>query len=198
MQPAKISYKIYQGSTFQEAYRWESQTKVYEPIQSITKAAPCVITTASTHELPVGWRFRVVGAGGMKEINNASDSYYLATDTSTTGIEVNEINSTHYTTYTNGGVVEYNKPVDLTGFKARMQIRKTVTSSDVIYQASSDTGEIEIDLVYNSITITIPATVTQNFNFTAAVYSMELYNSLTGVVVPFITGNLTLIQEITR
>ena len=280
MQPAKLSYKIYQGSTFQEAYRWESQTKVYKPIQSISKAAPCVVTTTTPHELPVGWRFRVVGAGGMKEINNSNDSYYLATgytlasqalydtwfeqeqvweaardeDASTiapatrpwanmpsydaytilmnytasngvptppsnlatiansakqahtawqtdtteaTTIEINQVNSSQYTTYTNGGVVEYNKPVDLTGFKARMQIRKTVNSSDVIYTASSDTGEIDIDLVYSSITLTIPASVTQNFNFTAAVYSMELYNN-DGKVLPFIIGNLTLIQEITR
>ena len=65
MSPAKLNYKIYQGSTFQEAYRWETQTKVYVPIQSISKAAPCVITTAEDHNLPIGWRFRVTGAGGM-------------------------------------------------------------------------------------------------------------------------------------
>lgn len=297
MQPAKLSYKIYQGSTFQEAYRWESQTKVYVPIQSINKAAPCVITTTVPHELPIGWRFRVVGAGGMKEINSTADSYLLATgndeaysptlidvqdlqdtyngllDTwndmkaqdaqsvaptirpwanmttvatyqyimsntqisppvpsnfpvalnnlnnsyttwqnaitanaatvaaalaaQANKIEINQVNSLQYTTYTNGGTVEYNKPVDLTGYKARMQIRKTATSSEVIYEASSDTGEIEIDLTYSSITITIPASVTQNFNFTAAVYSVELYTTA-GKVVPFLTGNLTLVQEITR
>ena len=80
MQPAKINYKIYQGSTFQETFRWESETKVYVPIQSITKAAPCVITTTTPHNLPVGWRFRVAGAGGMKEINSVGDdAYYLST-----------------------------------------------------------------------------------------------------------------------
>lgn len=80
MQPAKINYKIYQGSTFQETFRWESETKVYVPIQSITKAAPCVITTTTAHNLPVGWRFRVTGAGGMKELNSVGeDAYYLAT-----------------------------------------------------------------------------------------------------------------------
>jgi hypothetical protein len=79
MQPAKLSYKIYQGSTFQEAYRWESQTKVYVPIQSISKAAPCVITTTQAHNLPVGWRFRVTGAGGMKEINTSADSWHIST-----------------------------------------------------------------------------------------------------------------------
>lgn len=197
MQPAKLSYKVYQGSTFLETYRWESQTKVYVPIQSISKAAPCVITTAADHHLPVGWRFRVVGAGGMKELNSASDAYHLATDTTHNTIEINAVNSLQYTTYTNGGVIEYNKPVDLTGYKARMQVRKTVSSTEVLYEASTDTGEIDIDLALSTITINIEASATQNFGFTAAVYSVELYKT-DGTVLPFLTGNLTLVQEITR
>lgn len=197
MQPAKLSYKVYQGSTFQEAYRWESQTKVYVPIQSISKAAPCVITTTQDHNLPVGWRFRVTGVSGMKEINSSSDNYYTCTDATSDTVEINQVNSTQYTTYTSGGIVEYNQPVDLASFKARMQIRKSVSSPDIIYQATSDTGEIVLDNTYKTITITIPATVTQDFTFTSAVYSMELYNNA-GLVVPFLTGNMTLVQEITR
>lgn len=197
MQPAKLSYKVYQGSTFQEAYRWETQTKVYEPIQSISKAAPCVITTQQSHDLPAGWRFRVVGAGGMKEINSSTDDYYLATDTTSNTVTINSVNSLLYTNYTTGGVIEYNQPVDLTGYKARMQIRKTIGSTEIIYEASSDSGEIAIDTVSSVITITIAAAVTQTFDFTSAVYSMELYNN-SGIVVPFLTGNLTLVKEITR
>jgi hypothetical protein len=90
MQPAKLNYKVYQGSTFEEIYRWESETKVYVPISSISKAAPCVITTSNQHNLPVGWRFRVVGAGGMKEINSVNDSYYLATLAPGTSITINQ------------------------------------------------------------------------------------------------------------
>ena len=198
MQPAKLSYKVYQGSTFQETYRWESQTKIYVPIQSISKSAPCIVTTQEPHNLPLGWRFKVVGAGGMKEINTSE--YYTATDTTgTTGttIEINQVNSLQYTTYTSGGIVEYNSPVDLTGYKARMQVRKTIGSEDIIYQASSTTGEIVLDLILNTITLTIPASVTKDFTFSSAVYSIELYTD-TGRVLPFLTGNLTLVQEVTR
>jgi hypothetical protein len=113
-QPVKLNYKVYQGATFQQTYRWESETKVYVPIQSIAKAAPCIITTQQTHSLPIGWRFRIVGAGGMKEINSQGDDFYLSTQTTSTTIEINAINSLNYTTYTSGGVVEYNQPVLLT------------------------------------------------------------------------------------
>ena len=198
MQPAKINYKIYQGSTFQETFRWESETKVYVPITSIAKSAPCVVTTTTPHNLPVGWRFRVVGAGGMKEINSVGDdAYYLSTLTpTTTTVEINQVNSLAYTTYTSGGVVEFNQPVPLTGYAARMQIREAVDSPTVIHEATTQNSQIVLDNVNKTIQITLLANVTQAFTFSTAVYSLELYNGFN--VIPFIYGNLTLVQEVTR
>jgi hypothetical protein len=197
MQPAKINYKIYQGSTFQEIYRWESETKVYVPIQSIQKSAPCVITAAQSHTLPQGWRFRVVGAGGMKELNSVGESYHLATNVTNTTITLNQVNSLNYTAYTSGGVVEYNQPVPLAGYNARMQIRETVDSPTTLYSTTSVGGDLSLDLVLNTINVNIPASITQAFAFTTAVYSIELYQP-GGLVVPFLTGNLTLVPEVTR
>lgn len=196
MQPAKINYKIYQGSTFQEVYRWETQTKVYVPIQSISKAAPCVITTSQNHVMPNLWRFKVVGAGGMKEINTLGDTYHVATATTQNTITLNQVNSLQYSNYTSGGVVEYNDAVDLSTYSARMQIRETVDSPTTIYEATSQTGQIVLDNTYKTITITILGNITSQFNFTTAVYSLELYNG--NNVVPFLVGNLTLVPEVTR
>lgn len=296
MQPAKINYKIYQGSTFQETFRWESETKVYVPIASITKAAPCVVTTTTPHNLPVGWRFRVAGAGGMKEINSVGDdAYYLSTaytfvaptlinvqeleeiylgeletwndmkaqdaqtvaptirpwanmttqqtyqyimsnmqisppvpnafppklqsvntaylnwqnaitaNQATTAaaqaavankVEINQVNSLGYTAYTSGGVVEFNQPVPLTGYAARMQIREAIDSPTVIHEATTQNNQIVLDNTTKTIQITMLANITQNFTFATAVYSLELYNG--NNVIPFINGNLTLVQEVTR
>ena len=197
-QPAKINYKVYQGATFQEIYRWESETKVYTPISQISRSAPCVITTTTASNIPIGWRFRVTGAGGMKEINSVSeDSWYIATGVSGTQITINQVNSLGYTTYTSGGVVEYNDWVGLSNLTARMQIRETVESPAVIYQCGTQTGEIVIDQVYKTITITIPATITEDFTFETAVYSMELVDQQ-GRVTPFLTGNMVLVKEVTR
>jgi hypothetical protein len=198
MQPAKLNYKIYQGSTFEEMYRWESETKVYVPIESVSKSAPCVITTAQPHALPQGWRFRVIGAGGIKELNSIGDSFYLATSVTASTVTINQTNSLQYTAYTSGGVIEYNQPVPLGSYSARMQIRETVDSPTVIYSGTSGTGgHISLDLVSNTINIRIPAAVTQNFDFTTAVYSVELYEA-GGLVIPFLAGNLTLVPEVTR
>jgi hypothetical protein len=196
MQPAKINYKIYQGSTFQETYRWESQTKVYVPIQAISKDAPCTITTQEPHNLPVGWRFRVTGAGGMKDINSTADGYYLCTNTTSDTIEINQVNSLQYAAYTSGGVVEYNMPISLANYQARMQIRETVDSDVVIHTATTENGEIIVNNTEKFVQLTLLANITQNFTFNTAVYSLELYNG--NNVIPFLVGNLTLVQEVTR
>lgn len=199
MQPGKINYKIYQGSTFEEVLRWESETKKYAPLSAISKAAPCVITTSGPHQVPLNWRIRVVGAGGMKEINSASEEhYYLATSVTTNTLTLNQVNSLNYTTYTSGGIIEFNTPVDLTGYTAQMQIRETVDSDTVIHEMTSATnGGIAINLTDSTIFVNIPANITRSFDFDIAVYSLELTSS-TGTVIPFIAGNMTLIREVTR
>jgi hypothetical protein len=198
MTPAKINYKIYQGSTFKEVFRWESQTKQYANISAITKAAPCVITTTANHTIPTGWRVRVNGVVGMKEINmTAEDSYYIVTTAGSNTITLNQVNSAGYTTYTSGGVVEWNTPVPLTGFTAKMQIRETVDSSTVIAELTHLNGGITIDAANYTVTVTLTSTQTSAFTFPTAVYSLELTDA-NGDVTTFIQGNLTLIQEVTR
>lgn len=197
MTPAKINYKIYQGSTFKEVYRWESQTKQYANITAITKAAPCVIT-APAHTIPQGWRVRVTGVSGMKEINMvAEDSYYIATSVATNQVTLNQINSSNYTTYTSGGVLEWNYPISLVGYTAKMQIRETVDSPTVILELTHLNGGIILDTTNYTITVTMTSTQTAAFSFPTAVYSLELTDS-SGNVTTFIQGNLTLIAEVTR
>lgn len=192
--PVKINYKVYQGSTFRETFRWESSTRGYATITAISKTAPVVVTTAQPHGVPLGWRAKVTGVVGMKEIN--SDEYRLVTDKTSTTVTFNEINAANYSTYTSGGVLEYNVPVSLIGFTGRMQIRSAIDSTTVIKELTTANGGILIDTSLNTITVEMLASDTQAFSFQTAVYSLELVRG--SEVVPFITGNLTLVKEITR
>ena len=197
--PAKINYKIYQGSTFKETFRWESQTKGYINITNISKAAPCVITTSTTHSIPVGWRFRITDVVGMNQINQAGeDNFYIASSTTNNTITINSLNSTNFTNYSSGGIISYNLPVPLVGFTGILQIRETLSNSTVLHQLTSAVnGGMIINTTDNFISITIPAVTTAQFNFTSAVYGIELTSSA-GEVFPLITGNITLIKEIVR
>jgi hypothetical protein len=191
--PIKLNLKVYQGSTFRQVLRWESSTKVYAPITNITKSAPVVIT-APAHFLPLGWRARVVNAGGMKEINQLD--YQTATEITSNTVVFNQVNSLAYTSYTGGGVLEYNQPVDLFGYTARMQIREKITSSVVVHTLTTENGGIVLDNNVKTITLNIPDEVTAVFNFASAVYDLELM--LGGEVIPFASGTLTLQREVTR
>lgn len=193
--PAKINFKLYQGSTFSEVLRWESSLKTYVPITGISKSAPIVIT-APAHGAPVEWRVKFTNILGMTDLNS-NDAYYQATSVTSDTITINEINSLGFKTYASGGIVEYNTPIDLTGFKARMQVRSKVDSSTVIIELTTENDYIVINNINKTINLVIPATVTSAFNFSTAVYSLELV-STGGQVTPFCEGSITLIKEVTR
>ena len=198
MEPAKISYKIYQGSTFQETLRWESETKQYAPISNITNAAPCVITTSTAHGVPINWRVRVTGVSGMKDINTISeDSYYLVTSKTSNTLTLNQVNSAAYGAYTSGGIIEYNMPIPITGYSAQMQIRETLESTTVLHEMTTANNGIVIDPINYTISLNISAAVTGTFDFDAAVYSCELTDNQ-GNVIPFLSGNISLVKEVTR
>ena len=191
--PVKLNLKIYQGSTFRQVLRWESSTKVYVPITNITKSAPVVITAAN-HAAPLGWRVKVVGAGGMKEINQLD--YQNVTDKTTDTVTLNQINSLGFTAYTSGGVLEYNQPVSLSGYTARMQIRAKIDSDAVIHTLTTENGGIVLDNTAKTITIVMQDEVTQTFTFKSAVYDLELISG--GEVTQLVTGGISLVREVTR
>lgn len=193
--PAKINFKVYQGSTFSEVLRWESSLKTYVPITDISKSAPLVVT-APNHGVPVEWRVKFTNIVGMTDLNS-SDTYYQVTGTTTDTITVNSVNSLGFKTYTSGGIVEYNTPIDLTGFTARMQIRSKIDSDTVIQELTSENGYINISNINKTITLTLSAEITAGFTFSTAVYSLELVSS-GGQVTPFCDGTMTLVKEVTR
>ena len=116
--PAKINFKIYQGATFNEVLRWESSVKVYKPITQMSKAAPLVVT-APAHGIPVEWRVKFTNILGMIELNS-QDTYHQVSEVTEDTITINAVNSLGFKSYISGGVVEYNKPVEMTYFTARM------------------------------------------------------------------------------
>lgn len=192
--PAKLNLTIYQGSTFSEVLRWESSNRVYKPITGITAAAPAVITSTA-HGIPDGWRVKVTNVVGMKEINS-SDTYRKAKLLTADTIELNEVNAVGYTAYTSGGILEYNQPIDLTGYTARMQIRSKLESTEILVSLTTENSGIVINNTTKTITIVITATATTAFTWTTGVYSLELIVGTT--VNTLLTGNVTVKKEVTR
>ena len=155
-QPVKVNFKLYQGSTFSEVLRWESGTKIYKTISSVSKTAPVEVYTTSEHGIPPGWRVKITNVGGMKELNSDT-TYHTVSGVLPGSFQINNINALGYTTYTSGGVVEYNEPVDLTGVTARMQLREKLDSSVVLLELTTENGRIVVDDATKTITLNITA-----------------------------------------
>jgi hypothetical protein len=198
MNPGRVNLRIYQGSTFNQMFRWESETPQYATIATINKSAPCVIVVNNGQPTPPpSWRVRVTGASGMKQINLVDeDDYYISSNTVGANIYINELNSVNFDTYTGGGVLSWNYPVPLGNYTGLMQIRRSVLSSSPLLQITSGNG-IEINDTDKYIRVSITKEQTAQLDFSVGVYSLELTNNL-GETITFIQGNISLVKEVTR
>lgn len=192
--PIKLNLKVYQGSTFKQVLRWESSTKAYIPITNIPKAAPTTLEVPG-HGVPRGWRARVTGNIGMKEL--VALDYQTVTETTTNTVTFNQVNSLGFSTYTSGGVLEYNLPVPLDNLTARMQLRAKL-DSPILYELTTTNGGIVFDTQYYTITLNIPDSATMGFDFAKALYLLEFENTLTGETIPFAKGTVSVEFEVTK
>lgn len=192
--PTKLNFKMYQGSTFAEVIRWESPKKVYRSISNIAQSAPCIVT-CSSHGVPDGWRAKLTNIVGMKELNS-NEVYHVFTNVTSDALEINSVNSVGFSAYVSGGILEYNEPVNLVGFTAKMQLRASADSTEVI-DTYTELDNILIDTSTCTVTIKVPAVTTANYSFSSAVYSLEL-TSPTQEVTLLTVGSISLVKEVTR
>lgn len=195
-------FTILKGKTFSRVLRWESKPFVYKNITGISKAAPAVVT-ATAHGLPDGWRCAIVSATGMTEINAEnfppkSSEFYKGTVLTANTVELNDVNSSEYTTYVSGGALMYYTPVDMAGFTARMQVRASEGSLGTpLLSLTTENAGIAIDNVAKTITLLISATDTAAITFLTGVYDLELVSS-GGVVTQILKGDIIVQEEVTR
>lgn len=89
--------------------------------------------------------------------------------------------------------------VDLTGCTARMHIRETVSSNQVLLELSTTNGMITLlsGSVPDHIKIELSAVTTAALTFTSAVYDLEIVTP-SGFVTRLLKGNITVDPEVTR
>jgi len=87
--------------------------------------------------------------------------------------------------------------IDLTGYTARMQFRRSAASSEVLYSATTENGAITLGGAAGTIAIVISATATAAFTFGCAVYDLEVISS-GGVVYRLLEGGVEVSLEVTR
>lgn len=86
------------------------------------------------------------------------------------------------------------RPVDLTGYTAQMQIRAFALAPTILFDASAD---LVLGGPAGTITLTISPTDTESFTWWKGVYDILLTDSA-GNVTPFLRGTVTVTPAVTQ
>ena len=89
-------------------------------------------------------------------------------------------------------------PFDLSGYTARMQIRRTIESDTAMISLTTENGGIDVipETAVNEIKLLITAANTATLA-TSGVYDLEIIDNL-GNVSKVVRGDMTLIPEVTK
>ena len=88
-------------------------------------------------------------------------------------------------------------PVNLAGYRARMQLRPKVGSDIVLDTLTTENGRIEIGAPNGEITLIFPETLFVGAPWKSAVYDLELLPPVGGPF-PFAYGTFNTTREVTR
>lgn len=88
-------------------------------------------------------------------------------------------------------------PVNLSGYTARMQVRSTVSSADVLLSLTTENGRITMGGAAGTIDLDLTATDTAAITWRRGVYDLEIVSS-NGTVTRLLQGVITISREVTR
>jgi hypothetical protein len=88
-------------------------------------------------------------------------------------------------------------PVSLTGFVARMQIRRSVRAPEVLVSATTENGRLTLNAPAGEVSLELPASVTAAITARTGVYDLELEDA-GGVVTRLVEGAVEFVPEVTR
>lgn len=88
-------------------------------------------------------------------------------------------------------------PIDLTGYTARMQIRRSYSATSPLATFTTENGRIVLGTTDGTVSVTGEAALTASIGVRNAVYDLELI-SPTGVVTRLIRGSVSVSPEVTK
>ena len=141
----------------------------------------------------------MVGGKGMDELravpNEIKDrDYHQATVIDADTIEFNDVNASGFKAYGGGAHLQYNTPVELTGYVARLIVKDKV-GGVTLFEMTTDNSRIVLDPLSHTITLTVTATDLAAQTWVKGVYELEL-ESPSGVVTKLMGGAATVAKEI--
>lgn len=190
MQPAKLDLHIVQGSTLRDTLRLMQPRYEYRPITALG-GSPLRLTV--DHGLPGDWLAWVEGVSNMQGVNRSQrERPHRVTVVDAATLEINALSA--FGLNPNGGQLIYKPPVDLTGAKARMQIRAGLGGA-LLLELTTENGGLAITGP-GTLIRTLSAAQTAALTWTDGVYDLEVEYA-DGTVQRYLQGAVTVSREVT-
>jgi hypothetical protein len=200
---------IAQGKTYQQVFHWEEKPIVRKPITGISFASGAPNIQVVGHGLVSGWGCAVKGVKGPTQLNAVNNplrktDYHEATVLDSDNIELNDVdpfdeNGKIWPSWVSGGFLQYNTPVNLVGYTARMSLKDKVGGTELFRfdsVAGPTTGLITLDNVAKTITLSATDAQTAALVARRDVDDLEMVSAL-GKVTAISTGVVTVSTEVT-
>lgn len=88
-------------------------------------------------------------------------------------------------------------PINLTGYTARMQVRRKYASPDILLNFTTENGGITITPLTGTMDVVGAATITKDLPTKPCVYDLELV-APNGTVYRLVQGSVSITPEVTR
>ena len=172
----EIDITITRGKTFEFGYLYADDELLYRPITAMPSKAPVRLTVAG-HGIPDGWPVQVKCVKAPAELNSEEGTYHFAAAVDTDTIELNAVNAHCWKPFSGSGLVVLNKPVDLTGWHCRAQVRDKVGGA-VLFSWHSDPAEAPdglalVDVARSQFVLTMDAATAAALTWKRGIYDAE-------------------------
>lgn len=188
---------INQGASFTRTFNQYGGGKVMAPIEDVSVGYPTVIKVTA-HGLPQisTTPVNVSGVRGATDLNTKACKILRATyvDADHFSMPVSTVGQVYKA---GSGEITWYAPTDLTSYTARMHIRVHIDDTAFIHELTTENGGITLTPADGGIVLLISATDTATFDFTTAVYDLEIMDD-SDFVTRIVRGQVTLVKEVTR
>lgn len=170
----ELDITLTQGKTFELALMYASDERVYVPIAGVPSLAPVRLMLPG-HGMPDGWPFDIACVNRPSELNGRD---YVAKVIDDDTVEINSLLGDCWRPWAGGGIVAYQKPEDIAGWRARSVWRRSVNSTDSVLTFHSDAGEaadglVIIDPITSTFTLRLDAQIAEGLPVIAGVFDVE-------------------------
>lgn len=192
--------RLVRGKTCEQVLLYADTQLRYVPIEAVPSLAPLRLT-ATAHGIPDNWPVRIQGVTTPSELNTKAGLAVRATVVDANTVEFNSLDGSSWAAYVLSGHLVFQAPVDLTGWKVRMQIRNKL-GGDLLMSLSSDPadaadGELQVDADGSAFVIKLTAAQTAALTWNSGVYDLEAIRPDGGVVSVLAPSPVIVEQEVT-